>query len=150
MLRQFDMFYAHLVLCGLGVYFPPVWYVLPRKILQPCLPYQKLLEFVKWTLGCRVTRWVCEKIAQPIFLSKSIQNYYRGKRQHQILGSFLNFLQAAQKNTHPISENSPNLVTLLSCDMLDKTAEKFWHFYVKKNIIINHFITIAFLFSVKR
>jgi hypothetical protein len=41
-----------------------------------------------------VTRWVCENVAQnvaqPIFLSKLIHNYYRGKKLHKNLDYFSN------------------------------------------------------------
>jgi hypothetical protein len=39
-LRPFDIFYGHLIDCDNLAYLPPFWYILPRKIWQPCRPPQ--------------------------------------------------------------------------------------------------------------
>jgi hypothetical protein len=61
-------------------------------------------------------RWVCEKIAQnvaqPIFLSKSVHNFYRGTKYSKNLGHVYNLKKLPKVNNNPMGENSPNLVTL--------------------------------------
>jgi hypothetical protein len=64
----------------------------------------------------RVTRCVFEKVAQNVALSIFCENYYTSATVEKIAQLFWLLLQFSQKlpneNSHPIGENSPNLVTL--------------------------------------
>jgi hypothetical protein len=65
----------------------------------------------------RVTGWVCEKIAQYKAQPTLWQNLYYtysilGKSSSKVSGYFCIFLKLPKVNNRPLSEYSPNLVTL--------------------------------------
>jgi hypothetical protein len=76
----------------------------PQSLLQKLWP------------PARVTRWVCEKIAQniaqPIFLCKLINKFNRGKSRPKTLGYFCNIKNSAQSKHSYNSRKFPNQVTL--------------------------------------
>jgi hypothetical protein len=78
-------------------------------------PLLKMLLLARWGLHSlyeiRVTRWVCEKIAQAVAKPIFCQNLYITKVV-QNFGLLLWFIKTTKVNNHPIGENSPNLVTL--------------------------------------
>jgi hypothetical protein len=54
-----------------------------------------------------------QNMAQPIFLSKLIHNFFPRKKVAQTFWLFLQFSKKLPNETYrPIGENSPNLVTL--------------------------------------
>jgi hypothetical protein len=65
----------------------------------------------------RVTRWVCEKVAQnvaqPIICQNFICNWYRGKRSPKICVTSVFFKTLPKIINYPISEKSPNLGPML-------------------------------------
>jgi hypothetical protein len=70
-----------------------------------------------------VTRSVCEKISQNvaklIFCKKIMQNIYHGNKRPKHTGYFCNFLKLPKVKSHPVSETSPNLVTLtITCSKI--------------------------------
>jgi hypothetical protein len=77
-----------------------------------------LIDFAMRRKGApgRVTRRVCEKssqnAAQTIFLSKVIQYLYHEKSSPLLWATPAIFKLLTEVNNHPMSENSPNLVTL--------------------------------------
>jgi hypothetical protein len=63
---------------------------------------------------------MCEKncqnqISRPFFVTKLMHKVYRGKnRQTPQFVYFCNLKTLLKQNNHPKSENSPNLVTMLT------------------------------------
>jgi hypothetical protein len=60
-------------------------------------------------------------VKPSIFLSKSMQHLYRGKKASKNLGYFCNFQKMANVKNRPMSENSPNPVTVF---LVNKAAKK--------------------------
>jgi hypothetical protein len=64
----------------------------------------------------RVTRWVCDKIAQNVaqrfFMSKLMHKLNHGKKVAQNVGNFFNLKKLNKVNNQLMFGNWPNLVTL--------------------------------------
>jgi hypothetical protein len=90
-------------------------------------------ECVKWG-PIRVTRcvWkdIAQSVAQPIFLSKSIQIIYIGKSCSKICASSVNFKKLPEVNFHYVCEFSPIVSPWLwpvaCCPFISRWIKVFW------------------------
>jgi hypothetical protein len=75
-------------------------------------------------INTRVTRCVCEKVAQNVAQSIFCENYYKTftvEKVSQLFGLLQSFSQNVPKeNSHPRGENSPNMVTLINTQLSPK------------------------------
>jgi hypothetical protein len=92
--------------------------------MEPFTCSVRLLSSVQSSLylHIRVTRWVCEKVAQavaqPVNSSKLMHRWCRGEGGPKNLATSVIFKTLLEENNYPIWENWPNLVTLLHIFLL--------------------------------
>jgi hypothetical protein len=76
-----------------------------------------------------VTRFISVKIAenaaQPVFLNKNKTYTFALEISSPILGYLCNLQKGSKVNSHPIGENSSNLVTLLSASVARRSNRGF-------------------------